>query len=132
MGIGCSWDLIRSANREGAIYSCIFCKSFNIVKYGVRHNKNQDIQKYNCRHCNHYFTINLGFEKMHATPQMITTAMQLYFTGESFRNVKGSVVNFYTVVKYILLKYTYHFKRKSHSNFKSIILVSLSGSIRKL
>lgn len=35
-----------------------------------------------------YFTINLGFEKMHATPQMITTAMQLYFTGESFRNVK--------------------------------------------
>ena len=25
---------------------------------------------------------------MRATPQMITTAMQLYFTGESFRNVK--------------------------------------------
>jgi putative transposase len=25
---------------------------------------------------------------MHATSQMITTAMQLYFTGESFRNVK--------------------------------------------
>jgi putative transposase len=25
---------------------------------------------------------------MHATPQMITSAMQLYFTGESFRNVK--------------------------------------------
>ena len=25
---------------------------------------------------------------MHATPQMITTAIQLYFTGESFRNVK--------------------------------------------
>jgi putative transposase len=67
---------------------CIFCKSLNIVRDGVRHNKNQDIQKYNCRDCNHYFTINLGFEKMHATPQMITTAMQLYFTGESFRNVK--------------------------------------------
>jgi transposase-like protein len=67
---------------------CIFCKSVNVVKYGIRHNKNQDIQKYNCMDCNHYFTINLGFEKMHATPQMITTAMQLYFTGESFRNVK--------------------------------------------
>lgn len=35
-----------------------------------------------------YFTINLGFEKMHATPQIITSAMQLYFTGESIRNVQ--------------------------------------------
>jgi len=25
---------------------------------------------------------------MHATPQMIPSAVQLYFTGESFRNVK--------------------------------------------
>jgi putative transposase len=25
---------------------------------------------------------------MHATPQMITTSLQLYFTGESFRNIK--------------------------------------------
>jgi len=25
---------------------------------------------------------------MHATPQMITSALQLYFTGESFRNVQ--------------------------------------------
>ena len=25
---------------------------------------------------------------MHAAPQMITSAMQLYFTGESFRNVQ--------------------------------------------
>jgi len=40
------------------------------------------------REYNHYFTINLGFEKMHATPQKVTSAMQLYFTGESFSNVK--------------------------------------------
>ncbi len=33
-------------------------------------------------------TINIGFEKMHATPQAITSAMQLYFTGEFFRNVQ--------------------------------------------
>jgi transposase-like protein len=26
---------------------------------------------------------------MHATPQMITSAIQLYFTGESFRNIKN-------------------------------------------
>ena len=37
---------------------------------------------------NKKFSINLGFEKMHATPQVITSAMQLYFTGESLRGVK--------------------------------------------
>jgi transposase-like protein len=70
------------------INCCIFCNSASIVRNGLRHNKYGDIQKFNCRDCNRYFTINLGFEKMHATPQMITTAIQLYFTGESFRNVK--------------------------------------------
>jgi transposase-like protein len=70
------------------INCCIFCNSSNIVKDGLRHNKRGDIQKYNCRECNRYFTINLGFERMRATPQVITSALQLYFTGESFRNVQ--------------------------------------------
>jgi putative transposase len=48
-----------------------------IVREGLRHNKYGAIQKF-----------NLGFEKTHATPQMITFALQLYFTGESFRNVQ--------------------------------------------
>jgi transposase-like protein len=30
----------------------------------------------------------MGFEKMQATPQMITTSMQLYFSGESLRGVQ--------------------------------------------
>ncbi|MEM3094883.1 MAG: DDE-type integrase/transposase/recombinase, partial [Nitrososphaera sp.] len=68
--------------------ACLFCNSENIVKFGIRHNVRGDIQKYRCNDCSRYFTINLGFEKMHATPQQITTAMQLYFTGESLRNVQ--------------------------------------------
>lgn len=67
---------------------CIYCKSVWIVKDGLRHNKHGNIQKFNCRDCNRYFTINLGFEKIHATPEMVTSAMQLYFTGESLRNVQ--------------------------------------------
>ena len=71
---------------------CIYCKSSWIVRDGLRHNKYGAIQKFNCRDCDRYFTINLGFEKMHATPQMITSgitsALQLYFTGESFRNLQ--------------------------------------------
>ena len=45
-----------------------------------------------CKTCSRYFTVNLGFEKMHATPQMITSAMQVYFSGESFRSVQNFLV----------------------------------------
>src|SRR4051812_47153371 len=44
---------------------------------------------------------------MHATPQMITTSIQLYFTGESFRNIKqflklqGVDVSHVTVYKWL-------------------------------
>ncbi len=67
---------------------CVFCKSENIVRDGLRHNKVGDIQIWNCRTCSKHFTINLGFEKMRANPRAITSAMQLYFTGESLRNVQ--------------------------------------------
>jgi transposase-like protein len=91
-----SWELRREAEQarqtvipEVKITSCRYCKSTEIVRDGVRHTKKSgDIQKYNCKTCDRYFTVNVGFEKMHATPQIITSAMQLYFSGESFRNVQ--------------------------------------------
>ena len=87
--------------------TCIFCDSSNIVKDGLRHNKYGDIQKYDCRNCKHYFTINFGFEKMKSSPQTITSALQLYFTGESLRNVQkflklqGLKINHNTIYKWI-------------------------------
>lgn len=67
---------------------CLFCSSDKIVKNALRHNKYGNIQRYLCKVCNKRFSLNLGFEKMKASPQMITSAMQLYFTGESLRNVQ--------------------------------------------
>jgi transposase-like protein len=71
--------------------ACIYCKSQNLIKWGVRHNKYGDIQKFSCKTCGKFFTVNLGFEKMKHNPQGITTAMQLYFSGESLRNVAKSL-----------------------------------------
>lgn len=93
------------------IQNCQYCGSPEIVKDGVRHNKHGDLQVYLCRKCNHHFTLNLGFEGMRATPQIITSAMQLYFTGESFRNVQkflklqGVNVSHVAVLKWVR-KYT--------------------------
>jgi len=70
------------------IHTCPICNSEEIVKHGVRHNKSGGIQRYTCESCGRWFVINLGFERMKASPQIITSAMQLYFTGESLRNVQ--------------------------------------------
>ena len=76
---------------EVAISNCVFCHSSNIVKDGVRKNKSGTIQIFYCRDCHHYFTFNIGFEKMKHNPQAITSAMQLYFSGESLRNTQKSL-----------------------------------------
>jgi len=68
--------------------NCPRCKLDNIVKHGIRHNKSGNLQRYFCNDCSKWFGFNLGFEGMHASPQVITSAMQLYFTGESLRNVR--------------------------------------------
>jgi len=67
---------------------CVFCGSQTVVKHGLRHNSNGAIQRFTCKTCGKRFTRNLGFEKLKATPQIVTCALQLYFTGESLRNVQ--------------------------------------------
>jgi transposase-like protein len=70
---------------------CPDCSSTTHRKDGVRHNKSGDLQKYKCLDCGKFFSINVGFEKMKHNPQAITTAMQLYFSGESLRNTQKSL-----------------------------------------
>ena len=67
------------------IHCCIYCHSDNLIRFGLRHNKYGDLQKFSCKSCRKFFTINLGFERMKHNPQGITTAMQLYFSGASLR-----------------------------------------------
>ncbi len=94
-----------------SLTKCIYCGSDNIVKDGVRKNKAGVIQKFQCRSCHKYFTFNLGFERMKHNPQAVTTAIQLYFSGESLRNTKESLrllgveVSYQTVFNWIK-KYT--------------------------
>jgi transposase-like protein len=73
------------------IHACLFCKSESIIRWGLRHNKYGGIQRFSCKSCGKSFTVNLGFERMKHNPQAITTAMQLYFSGESLRNTARSL-----------------------------------------
>ncbi len=90
---------------------CNFCHGTNITKNGIRRNKIGNIQRFSCVDCHRTFSINLGFEKMKSSPEAITNALQLYFTGESLRNVQkflklqGVQVSHKTIYLWIV-KYT--------------------------
>jgi putative transposase len=94
-----------------SVDTCVYCRSSHLIKSGLRHNKSEDIQRFRCLSCGRYFTVNLGFERMKHNPQGITTAMQLYFSGESLRNTARSLrlmgvqVSYQTVWNWIQ-KYT--------------------------
>jgi putative transposase len=89
------------------ITACVFCHSNNLKRFGVRHNKYGDLQRYLCADCARTFSINLGFERMKHNPQAITTAMQMYFSGESLQNTAktlrliGAQVSHQTVYNWI-------------------------------
>jgi transposase-like protein len=61
------------------IQVCPICASDQIVKHGIRHNRSGNIQRYTCEVCGRWFVVNLGFERMKASPQAITSAMQLFY-----------------------------------------------------
>lgn len=76
---------------EVAVSNCLYCHSPNIKKFEVRRNKSENIQRFVCCNCKKTFSVNIGFEKMKHNPQAITSAMQLYFSGESLRNTQKSL-----------------------------------------
>jgi putative transposase len=89
------------------ITQCQFCGSQSLKKFGIRRNKSGEIQRYLCEFCKRTFSVNIGFEKMKHNPQAVTTAMQMYFSGESLRNTMKSLrllgvqVSYVTVYNWI-------------------------------
>jgi transposase-like protein len=108
---------LRNKVRENVVIQpvtvtvCLFCRSSSLKKFGLRHNKYGDIQRYLCADCQRTFSLNLGFERMKHNPQAITTAMQMYFSGESLRKTAktlrliGAQVSHQTIYNWIA-KYT--------------------------
>ncbi len=102
---------VRTITPLENLSECIYCGSSNIVKDGIRKNKTGNIQIFECKDCHKYFTFNIGFERMKHNPQAITSAMNLYFSGESLRNTANSLkllgveVSYRTVLNWIK-KYT--------------------------
>jgi putative transposase len=82
------------------ITGCQYCGSTNIIKSGIRHNKGGNTQRYACHDCNRVFSKDLGFKGMRNDPKAITTAMQLYFSGESLRSAQRTLIMIGTKVSH--------------------------------
>ncbi len=73
------------------------CKSMNIIKIGIRHNKSGNIQRFKCKDCNHKWSDNLGFANNKINSKIITLAIDLYFKGVSLRKVKEHLKLFHGI-----------------------------------
>ncbi len=81
---------VRTIKPIENLTKCIYCGSTNIVKDGSTQKQNRKHPIFECQDCHKYFTFNIGFEHMKHNPQAITSAMQLYFSGETLRNTMES------------------------------------------
>jgi putative transposase len=67
--------------------NCKYCDSENVIKKGVRHNK----QTYKCKDCGHIFVPNGKFSRMRKDKNVIVTALNLYYDGLSLRKTQRNL-----------------------------------------
>ncbi len=87
---------MEKQNNENKKAICRFCKSENTIKWTTRKTQNRGIiQRYKCKDCNKYFTLDDGFFRMRNSPQKITQAVDLFYRGASTRGTQEHLGMFY-------------------------------------
>jgi putative transposase len=91
------------------VLCCPYCKSEKVVKNGSRKTQTQTKTRYLCKDCKKTFIDDKVFEKIKATPEILTTVLDLYFKGVSLRKIvdhlqqiHGLKVSPSTVYKWII------------------------------
>ena len=99
-------ELTESINEEKI--SCPSCKSDDIIKRGIRKTKTEQKQRYMCKGCNKRFVTQI-ISKIKVNAKMITLVMDLYYKGNSLRDIQDTIKQFFniklhheTVRRYIL------------------------------
>lgn len=70
---------------------CHKCKSTKTKYHGTRHNKSGDKKIYKCQKCGAYTTPNDGFWRMRHSGEVISAAIELYYSGISFREISSAL-----------------------------------------
>ncbi len=89
--------------------SCPKCQNSNIVKSGII----KDRQRFLCKSCNYYFTVNKLGKKIDS--YYVTKALQLYLEGLSYREIERIIgVSHVSISNWVK---EFKLKRPTHSNY---------------
>jgi len=76
--------------------NCPECQSKEVIKWCKRKTENRGlIQRYKCKECNTYFSLDDGFFRMRNSPVKITQAVDLFYRGVATRKVQEHLGVFY-------------------------------------
>ncbi|MAH07162.1 hypothetical protein CMI38_02845 [Candidatus Pacearchaeota archaeon] len=112
---------MKSRNRKQSKYknlACPNCKSSNIIKKGYRKTKYRGkIQKYFCKECNKFFTLDEGFFRMRYSAQTITLSIDMYLSNLSSRKMRNQLKrHFHLKVSHItILDWVRKYSLKVHN-----------------
>lgn len=68
---------------------CSSCNSKEVIRKGYRKTENRGkVQKFYCKSCNRFFTLNDGFYRMRNSEHKITACLDMYFRGMSLRKIQ--------------------------------------------
>ena len=82
---------------ETGALTCGKCGSTETVKNAWRANKGGKVQRFVCKACGYRFVVNEGFLKMKNDGKIVCLALDLYFKGNSFREIADTLSQFYGV-----------------------------------
>lgn len=83
-------------NKKSKIVLCPSCSSVDTIKWCKRKTQNRGlIQRYKCKSCEFYFTLDDGFFRMRNNPTKITQSIDLFYRGVSTRKVQEHLAIFY-------------------------------------
>lgn len=102
-------QLKEDITEEKAI--CPYCKSDSIIKRGIRKTATEQKQRYFCKECKKRFVTQI-ISKTKVNAKMVTLIMDLYYKGNSLRDIQDTVKQFFNIelhhetVRRYILKYT--------------------------
>ena len=109
---------------------CKYCDSGNLIKRGIRKNKTGNIQKYQCKDCKKRFALNVGFEAMRYDDTIITSALQMYFSGMSVRKIADHFEMLGTDISHVAIYQWINKYSKTISEYLKNITPRLSNWVR--
>lgn len=83
-------NIEKELNKE----ACVYCGSENIVKDGVRKNKNGNKQKFLCQECKKRFVLE-PIKYIKGNAKLVCLAMDCYYKGNSLRDIADTFKQFY-------------------------------------